>query len=78
MSNKKKSKKLNIHNSQNGGDNVIDASIDIINSMIALGQSIFTEIDSITHIQSDINNVSKTTSAIPTVSSPPQFNPPSL
>ena len=61
---------------QNGGD-VISASIDTINAMKSLGQSIFNEIYSITHIQEQINTVSQVT-AIPTVSGPPPFNAPGL
>ena len=63
---------------QYGGEDVISASSDLINSMVALGKSIFFEIDAITHISSDINNVSQQTAATPTVSSPPPFNPPNL
>ena len=62
---------------QYGGDNVIDASIDAINAMKNLGQSIFNEIYSITNIQQQINNVSQVT-AIPTVNGPPPFNAPGL
>jgi len=61
---------------QNGGD-IISASIDAINSMKDLGHSIFNEIYSITHIQDQINNISKVT-AIPSVNGPPPFNAPGL
>jgi len=70
-------KKVKIYNKQYGGDDVISASIDVINSMKSLGQSIFNEIYSITNIQQQINNVSQVT-AIPTVSGPPSFNAPGL
>jgi hypothetical protein len=73
----KKIKKMKKQNGGDNGDNVINASADVIKSMKDLGQSIFNEIYSITHIQNDINNVSQVT-AIPTVSGPTQFNPPKL
>ena len=73
---KKVQKKIKIKK-QHGGDDVISASIDAINAMKSLGQSIFNEIYSITHIQEQINNVSQVT-AIPTVSGPPPFNAPRL
>jgi hypothetical protein len=73
----KKMKKQNGGDNGDNGDNVINASADVIKSMKDLGQSIFNEIYSITHIQNDINNVSEVT-AIPTVSEPTQFNPPKL
>jgi hypothetical protein len=69
MNNKKKIYK--------GGD-VVRASLDVIDSMKSLGNSIFNEIRSITNIQSDINNVSERTAVAPTVSSPPPFNAPNL
>ena len=62
---------------QKGGVDIISASGDVINSMVDLGKSIFTEIHSIVNIQSDINNVSQQT-AIPTTQGPPQFNQPKL
>lgn len=62
---------------QHGGDDVISASINAINAMKDLGQSIFNEIYSITNIQQQINTVSQVT-AIPTVSGPPPFNAPGL
>ena len=73
----KKQKKSKIHKKQHGGDDVISASINAINAMKSLGQSIFNEIYSITHIQQQINTVSQVT-AIPTVSGPPSFNAPRL
>jgi len=72
----KKVKKIKLKK-QHGGDDVISASIDTVNAMKNLGQSIFNEIYSITHIQQQINNVSEVT-AIPTVNGPPPFNAPKI
>lgn len=73
--NKASKKKLKII-IQNGGD-VISATGDMINAMIGLGQSIFTEINSITHIQSDINNAASPSPGTPNqINGPPQFNQP--
>lgn len=44
------------------GGNVVRASIDMINSMTALGRSIFSEIRDIKNIPADINNVAAATS----------------
>ena len=66
---------------QIGGDknNVITASVDIIKSMTELGKSIFTEISSITNIQSDINNGTNSSSpVINSVKGPPHFEIPKL
>ena len=41
---------------QNGGNNVVSASVDLINSMIDLGKSIFVEIDSISNIGNQLSN----------------------
>ena len=70
--NKKKQVKKQI-----GGQDVVSASVDLVKSMVDLGKSVFNEITSITHIQSDINNVSAQT-AVPGVNGPPGFNAPSL
>jgi len=76
---KSKRKKLRSKVIQSGGDNVISASINMINSMVGLGQSIFTEIKSITHIQSDINNGASPSPGTPNqVNGPPPFKAPPL
>jgi hypothetical protein len=76
---KNKTKKLRSKVIQNGGVNIVTASVDIIKSMIGLGQSIFTEIDSITNIQSDINNGASPSQGTPNqVNGPPPFNAPTL
>jgi hypothetical protein len=76
---KSKTKKLRSEVIQNGGNNVVSASIGMINSMIGLGQSIFTEIKSITNIQSDINNAASPSQGTPNqVNGPPPFNAPPL
>jgi len=74
-----KKKKLRSKVIQNGGEDVISASINMINSMIGLGQSIFTEIRSITNIQSDINNAASPSPGTPNqVNGPPPFKAPPL
>ena len=76
---KSRTKKLRTKIIQSGGDNIIDASINMINSMIGLGQSIFTEINSITNIQSDINNGASPSQGTPNqINGPPPFNAPPL
>jgi hypothetical protein len=76
---KSKTKKLRSKVIQNGGESVIGASIDMIKSMIGLGQSIFGEIHSITHIQSDINNGASPSPGTPNqINGPPRFNAPPL
>ncbi len=72
-------KKLRSKVLQNGGTNVVTATVDVINSMIGLGQSIFSEINSITHIQSDINNAASPSPGTPNqVNGPPPFKAPPL
>jgi hypothetical protein len=76
---KKINKKLRSKVIQNGGENVIGASIDMIRSMIGLGQSIFDEINSITNIQSDISNAASPSPGTPNqINGPPPFNQPQL
>ena len=66
-------------NKQIGGKDVINASIDLINSMKNLGHTIFNEITTITHIQSDINTVASPSRGTPNViNGPPQFHPPNM
>ena len=72
-SNKNKNKKIK----QEGGEDIVRASADLVDSMVILGKSIFTEIYSITNIQNDINNVSIET-AIPAVKGPQTFIAPQL
>ena len=73
---KENKKKDNKTKKQNGGD-IISASTDVVKSMVDLGKSIFTSIDSIVNIGSQIDSVSKQT-ALPTVQGPPQFNRPNI
>jgi hypothetical protein len=72
----KKTKKTNLR-IQEGG-NVIRASIDLINSLQDLGKSIFTEINAITNISSDINTVAASQKNTPndSISGPPSFKAP--
>ena len=62
---------------QKGGTDVVTASIDVINSMIGVGKSIFAEINSIANIKNDIDNVSQQTD-LPgsSVQSPPAVQSP--
>jgi hypothetical protein len=65
-------------NKQKGGD-VIGASIDLVNSLRDLGNTIFNEIHSITNIESDINNAASPSPGTPNViNGPPPFNQPGL
>jgi hypothetical protein len=59
-------------NKQIGGDNVINASYDLIISMKDLGKSIFDEIYAITNIQNELNNGS-----LPSVGTPNVIDGPS-
>ena len=63
---------------QRGGTDIISASVNTINSMIQLGKSIFTEIDSITHINQQINNVSASEAIPNQIKGPPSFQKPNL
>jgi len=77
--NKKKNLKIKKKNKQNGGTDVTTASIDLIKSMKALGDSIFTEMSAITNIQDDINNGASPSPGTPNViDGPTQFNEPNL
>jgi hypothetical protein len=60
------------------GKDIVDASIELVVSMKDLGVSIFKEIESVTHMHQEINNLSSQTSAstIPTVSASPTFTAP--
>jgi hypothetical protein len=46
---------------QTGGDNVVNASIDLVKSMVELGKSICTEIDGLKNFGNEVNNVSLAT-----------------
>jgi len=77
LSNKKDKK--NKKTKQNGGTDVIEASMDLIQAMKDVGSSIFKEISAITNIQNDINNGASPSSGTPNVTNgPPNFNPPDL
>jgi hypothetical protein len=61
------------------GSGIIDASIDIVNSMTQLGSSIFTEIKAITDIKKELSNGVVQEPGTPNVmNGPPTYNPPSL
>jgi len=66
-------------NKQIGGDNVINASYDLIISMKDLGKSIFDEIYAITNIQNELNNGSLPSVGTPNViDGPSNYNAPTL
>jgi len=74
--NKKKNKKIK---KQIGGEDIIMASYDVVNSLKNLGKSIFDEIYSITNIQNELNNGSLPSVGTPNViNGPSNFNAPAL
>jgi len=76
---KYKKNKLHKLRKQKGGEDVISASIGLINSFISLGGSIFTEVSSLTQIGSQINNGAAPAPGTPNViKGPPPFNAPPL
>ena len=60
---------------QQGGNDVIHASIDLINSMIDMGRSIFTEIDAISNVGNELNNGGFPNALPKNQSPPPQVHP---
>lgn len=64
------------YHKQKGGD-VVGASMELVNSMIDLGNSIFTEISAITNISSDINGMTSN-EGVPNILSSPSFTAPQL
>lgn len=73
-------KNKKIKKNQVGGENIVKASIGLVESMVKLGDSIFTEIHAITHIKSDINNGVSSSPNPPgtTTDGPPPFTQPNL
>lgn len=64
---------------QNGGENIIQASVDVVTSMVSLGSSIFNEIKEITNIKKELSNGVVTEPGTPNVmNGPPKFNAPKL
>jgi hypothetical protein len=74
---RKKTKNNKILKKQIGGD-VFRAMGNLLTSMTDLGKSIFTEVKSITNIQSDINNVSAREGIPNNLNGPPPYNGPNL
>jgi hypothetical protein len=61
------------------GSGIIDASIDIVTSMVQLGSSIFTEIKAIVDIKQELSNGVVQEPGTPNVmNGPPTYNPPTL
>ncbi len=48
-------------NKQKGGDNVVDASINVVKAMVDLGKTIFNEIDGLKNFGNELTNVSMIT-----------------
>ena len=46
---------------QKGGDNVVDASINVVKAMVDLGKTIFNEIDGLKNFGNELTNVSMIT-----------------
>lgn len=73
-----KQKKKSKH--QKGGDptgDVIDASVDIVKSMSDLAKSIYTEINEITNIKSQLNIATSSSKGVPNqTNGPPSFTTP--
>ena len=65
---------------QKGGtQDVVTASVNMIKSMVTLGETMFKEMSSITNIQSDINNAASPSVGTPNViDGPPKFHAPKL
>ena len=77
--NKKKKKIISLKKKQHGGNDVVSATINLIDSMVDLGKSIFGEIKSLTNISSDINNGAAPSPGTPgQIQGPPNFNEPKL
>ena len=80
MNEQKKKSKL-----QKGGDlggatkNVISATLDIFSSMNKLGKSIYTEINEITNIPSQLNSGTSSSKGVPNqINGPPSFSAPTM
>jgi hypothetical protein len=77
--NKKKKKIISLKKKQHGGNDVVSATINLIDSMVDLGKSIFGEIKSLTNISSDINNGAAPSPGTPgQIQGPPNFDEPKL
>lgn len=64
---------------QKGGENVVSASVGLVNSMIGLGDSIFHTIKDVTHIGKDLKAGVDNSPDLPGTSTPDTtFNAPSL
>ena len=61
------------------GQDVIGATINLVDSMIDLGKSIFGEIKTLTHMGDDINSAASPSSGTPgQIEGPKEFNEPNL
>lgn len=80
INNKKKKLPMNLKKKlQRGGNDIVRATVGLIDSMVDLGKSIFVEIKSLTNISSDINNGAAPSPGTPgQIQGPPNFNEPKL
>jgi hypothetical protein len=75
----KKEKTLTKSKKLIGGQNVILASIDLINQFTELGKSIFREVDTLSNIQQDLNRGTVSQPGVPNnLPGPPPFKAPKL
>ena len=79
MSNKIKVIKNKVKKNKQIGGDIFGAMGNLTNSITDLGKSIFWEINSITNMQSDINNLASPGKGTPNViQGPPPYIPPKL
>lgn len=75
----KKEKTLTKSKKLIGGQNVILASIDLINQFTELGKSIFREVETLSNIQQDLNRGTVSQPGVPNnLPGPPPFKAPKL
>jgi hypothetical protein len=75
----KKEKALTKSKKLIGGQNVILASIDLINQFTELGKSIFREVETLSHIQQDLNRGTVSQPGVPNnLPGPPPFKAPKI
>ena len=76
---KKNKIKKNKIKKQVGSGNVISASIDLVDSLISFGNSVFTEINYITDIKKQMGEGASAKQGVPNVmEGPPKFDDPKL
>lgn len=79
MKNKNNKNKKDKIKKQVGSGDVISASIDLVDSLISFGSSVFTEINYITNIKGQMAEGASAKQGVPNViEGPPKFNEPIL